>query len=386
MRLWQEAVASPSILNLATFLHYHSAIHNLRALMAKNSPSDLGTRFHSLLPHELRAHIFSFLLVRSVKWNLQHLESCERRNSRTIGEYTRPTHHNLVGPDHSYICASCGPFTHERNWRHAFERGFEVYVSPWRSKWAPDQGNPYVCTNCYDDRLRSRPFPEPTNLPCLCARHKNLEVRLVCRQWNEEACGVFFSGNVFAFDDCVSMKHFFSIIPRHWIILITKVSLLFPLWHTEDDSASVDVLATSLSVLSSLTWLQHLELDAKLLNDEATTLALLDTRIPSLERVCFFVQSPIKVIPWREGLSPTYIWGELANRCLLVGGLPERVARSIKAQGVEAHSCQKTNKEEIRRQSQLYEFAQKNDQLWNINNYGRTILDCEAQKTDPPND
>jgi hypothetical protein len=182
------------------------------------------------------------------------------------------------------------------------------------------------------------------------------------------------------------MKHFFSIIPRHWIILITKVSLLFPLWHTEDDSASVDVLATSLSVLSSLTWLQHLELDAKLLNDEATTLALLDIHIPSLERVCFFVQSPIKVIPWREGLSPTYIWGELANRCLLVGGLPERVARSIKAQGVEAHSCQKTNKEEIRRQSQLYEFAQKNDQLWNINNYGRTILDCEAQKTDPPND
>lgn len=197
---------------------------------------------------------------------------------------------------------------------------------------------------------------------------------------------MFFSENVFAFDDCVSMKHFFSIIPEHWKRLITKVSLLFPLWDTDDDSASVDVLATSLSVLSSLTWLQYLELDAKLLNDEATTLALLDIHIPSLERVCFVVRSPIKVVPWREGLSPTYIWGELADRCLLVGGLPERVARSIKAQGVGTPAFLKTYKEEIRRQRQLYDFAQKNDQLWKIKSYGRTILDCEAQKTDPPND
>ncbi|THY36144.1 hypothetical protein D6D01_00682 [Aureobasidium pullulans] len=183
------------------------------------------------------------------------------------------------------------------------------------------------------------------------------------------------------------MKYFFSMIPRHWKMLITTVGLLFPLWHTDDDSTSVDILAAPLSVLSSLTWLQYLELDATLLNDEATTLALLNIHIPSLERVCFVVQSPIKVIPWREGLSLTYIWGELANRCLLVGGLPERVARSIKAQSIDAPPpLWKTNKEEIRRQRQLYEFAQKNDQLWEIKNYGKTILDCEAQKTDPPND
>jgi hypothetical protein len=209
---------------------------------------------------------------------------------------------------------------------------------------------------------------------------------LVCRQWNEEASGVFFSGNMFAFDDCLSMEHFFSVISEHWKMLITKVSLLLPLWHTDDDSTSVDILAASLSVLSNLTWLQYLELDAKLLNDEATKSALLDIHIPSLERVCFVVQSPINVVPWREGLSLTHIWGELANRYLLVGGLPEHVVRSIKAQSIDAPHFPNTNKEEIRRQRQLYEFVQKNDQLWEIKGFGRTILDCEAQKTDPPND
>jgi hypothetical protein len=302
--------------------------------MDEQNRSDLGTRFHAF-PPELRAHVFSFLLVRPVKWDMLHLESCERWSLKTISHYTRPSHHSLVDQDNFYICARCGPDTHERNWRHAFARGFEVYVSPWRSKWAPDQDNPYICTNCYDDRWRPRPFPEPTNLPCLCARRRNLEARLVCRQWNKEASIVFFSGNTFTFDDCIAMEHFFSAIPRRWKTLITKVSLLLPLWRNDD---SIDLLANSLCVLDKLIWLQYLELDAKLLNHEATVSALLSFSIPSLQKVRFVAQCPYKDVLWRKLNPPTYVWGELEDRLLFTGGLPEYVARSIKSQSTHALS------------------------------------------------
>jgi hypothetical protein len=310
--------------------------------MEEQSRSDLGIRFHAL-PPELRAHVFSFLLVRPVKWDLLHLESCERSSSITTSGYARPSHHSLVGPHNSYICASCGPNTHERNWRHAFTRGLEVFISPWRSKWAPAQDNPYLCTNCYDDRWRKRPFPEPTNLPCLCARRRNLEARLVCQQWNNEASIVFFSENTFAFDDCISMEHFFSAIPRHYKTLITKVSLLLPLWRNDDTPSIINLLASSLCVLEKLTWLQYLELDAKLLNDEATVSALLRCSIASLERVRFVVECPYKEVLWRKADPPTYIWGELGDRLLLTGGFSEHVARSMKSQSIDVLAIDQTS-------------------------------------------
>lgn len=333
--------------------------------MGEQTPSDLGSRFHAL-PFELRAHIFSVLLVRPVKWDMLHFESCERSMEKTTSEYRRPSHHDLQLSKHSYICAECGPHTHERNWRHAFERGYEVFVSPWRSKWAPPQSNPFLCTGCYDDRWRTPPFPEPTNLPCLCARHKNLEARLVCRQWNIEVSKVFFSENVFAFDDCISMRCFFAAVSWDWKILITKVSLLVPMWQEDDKSVpNTQLLATSLCVLNDLTWLRDLELDAKLLNKEATVSALLSCGLPSLRRVRFVVQCPYKKLYWRTAEPPTQVWGELGRRLLLTGGFPEFVARSIKSQARITLTAARIA-EKVKRQRQLYNSLQRDAELWRV--------------------
>jgi hypothetical protein len=328
--------------------------------MNDHPASDLGTRFHAL-PTELRARVFSHLLVRPVKWDVPHLESCSRSRAKTTSDHhTRPSHHDLAAPENTYICAQCGPFTHERNWRHAFERGYRVFVSPWRSQWAPPQTNAFLCTNCYDDRWRSRPFPEPTNLPCLCARRRNLEVRVVGRAWNVEASQVFFSENMFAFDECTSMRHFFAAMPERWRTLVTRVSVLLPMWKG-DDRPDPDVLATSLSVLGSLTWLREIELDAKLLNTEATALALINCDVPNLRRVRFVVQRPWRQIYWQDVEPPTYVWAECASRRLLTGGFSERVALSMKSRHTEVLNAQ-TIKDDVQRQRALYQCIQEDAQ------------------------
>ncbi|KEQ90495.1 hypothetical protein AUEXF2481DRAFT_568424 [Aureobasidium subglaciale EXF-2481] len=321
----------------------------------------LGRRFHAL-PSELRAYIFSFLLVRPVKWDLRHLESCEKYCARTTSGYERPTHHTIPGLESRYVCASCGPWTHERNWRHAFGRGFEVYVSPWRSKWAPPQGNSYICSNCYDDRMRTRPFPEPTNLPCLCARRQSLEMRLVCRQWHDEASLVFFSENTFAFDDVVSMGHFFTAISGPWARVISKLSLLFPLWTPEDGPSKVSEIVSFLSILNELPWLKSLELDAKLLNEESAVSALLRCQFTSLRSVSFVVQCPLQEVLWRPMKSPTNIWNELEGRIVLLGGFPEVVARSMKTRKDIATPVMESH--EFIQQKRLYEAIQDDRHLW----------------------
>jgi hypothetical protein len=334
--------------------------------MEQHSQSTLGSRFKAL-PSELRAHIFSFLLVRPVKWDSLHLENCEKWHARSTSEYIRPTHHSIPEVDSPYVCASCGPDTHERNWRHAFKRGFEVYVSPWRSKWAPPQDNPYICSNCYDDRWRVRPFPEPTNLPCLCARRQNLETRLVCRQWNDECSIVLFSENTFAFDDCITMENFFSAIPTRWRVLITKISLLLPLWHPEDGPGSVKAFSKSLSILNDLTWLRSLELDAKLLNHEPTASALLGCSIAGLQIVRFVIECPQCEVLWRPMEPPTHVWNELHGRVQLVGGFAEFVARSMKSQVLYEVRTQALSID-VQTQRRLYNLIQDDHRFWSSSN------------------
>lgn len=325
---------------------------------------DLGSRFHAL-PSELRAHIFSILLVRPVKWEMRHSPSCELAERNTQSGYTRPSHLGLHQLEKNpYVCANCGPDTHEKTWRHAVTRGFEVYVSPWRSKWTPEQRNPYLCTNCYDERWRSRPYPEPTNLPCLCARRSNLEIRLVGRQWKNEASTISFSSNVFAFDDCNSMRDFFHAMPEQWKLLINKIGLLLPYWQSTNDAESFDRMVNSLSFLHDLMWIRQLELDAKLLNDERTILALLKCHISSLRKVYFVVQRPLEKLIRRGMTSPKYIWGEFGDRVLLVGGFAEEVARSIKGQSVNNLSSEIESSVKTQRQRQVYENAQNDARLW----------------------
>lgn len=186
----------------------------------------------------------------------------------------------------------------------------------------------------------------------------NLEVRLVCRQWNEEASEVLFSENVFAFDDCISMSYVFSAIPWPWKTFITKVSLLVPMWQEDDENTSdSQLLATTLCLLDSLNWLRYLELDAKLLNKEATASALLNCDVPSLRRVLFVVQCPYKEIYHQKLESPTYVWAELGRRFLLVGGFAEYVARSMKSQERDALSTQEIV-EKVQQQRHNYHSIQ----------------------------
>jgi hypothetical protein len=326
--------------------------------------STLGSRFYAL-PSELRAHIFSFLFVRPVQWDSLHLESCEKWHARSTSEYIRPTQHSIPEVDSPYVCASCGLDTYEHNWRHAFKRGFKVYVSPWRSKWAPPQDNPYICSNCYDDRWRVRPFPEPTNLPCLCARHQSLETRLVCRGWNDVCSIVLFSRNTFAFDDCISMGNFFSAIPKRWKVLVTSISLLLPLWHPGDGPASVKAFPGSLSILNDLTWLRDLELDAKLLNHESRASALLDCSIAGLQTVRFVIDCPQYEVLWRSIKPPTRVWNELHGRVLLVGGFSEFVVPSMKSQFIYDVQTQALSIDvQIRRR--LYNLIQDDHRLWHF--------------------
>lgn len=342
--------------------------------MDKKQQTYLGTRFHAL-PPELRAYIFSFLLVRPVKWDVRHLESCTWSSTKTRSIYTRPSHHLLEDSGSTYTCAECGPGEHRRHWRLAMNRGLEVYVSPLRSKWAPEQTNPYLCTNCYDDRLRPRPFPQTTNLGCLCARRNNLETRLVCRQWNKEASTVFFSDNIFAFDDCTSMGDFFAAIPRRWKTLIKKVSLLLPFWEDSIDPAilldeakqtDVALLAKSLSVLDELPWLQCLELDAKLLNYQLTASALLNCRITDLQRVSFVLRCPYRGLLYRKMELPNFVWRELRGRHLLKGGFSEYVARAMKSQGINTLKNHKMTLADVAQQRQLCESLQNDSEFWEI--------------------
>jgi hypothetical protein len=116
-----------------------------------------------------------------------------------------------------------------------------------------------------------------------------------------------------------------------------------PLWRNDDTPSIINLLASSLCVLEKLTWLQYLELDAKLLNDEATVSALLRCSIASLERVRFVVECPYKEVLWRKADPPTYIWGELGDRLLLTGGFSEHVARSMKSQSIDVLAIDQTS-------------------------------------------
>lgn len=182
---------------------------------------------------------------------------------------------------------------------------------------------------------------------------------------------MFFSENTFAFDDCTSMEDFFSAIPMQWKTLIMKVSLLLPFWEDGIGSTDVATLASSLSILSKLTWLQHLELDAKLLNEDLTASALLDCNIANLSRVRFVIQCPLRELHLRKMEPPTYVWRELRGRHLLQGGFSEYVARSMKAQSIKAPDPHATIAADVERQKQLYESIQKDSQLWENNHLQR---------------
>ena len=301
---------------------------------APTSRPPLGDRFHAL-PAELRAHIFSLLLVRPVKWQLTHHLHCPLLPS---------TNHSTPRKDAKDTCVRCvGGHDHQRIplWRsrQSQDLGFRTWRHPWRSEWAEEVGNEFMCSDCWDAEFRPRPHPAEEkikrHLRCLCARRRDLGVLMVCKQWHAEAGAVFYAQNTFAFEDATTFISFVSNLPSRWRERISRVSMMA--YHPSDAAESrsqeeresgwegTNKLRPIWHWLRQLPSLSYLELDAHFLTRVSTVQAMLRLGLRNVHRVCFTVHNA-----WIP--RSAYVWPEYHEAKLLVGGLAEEVARAIKGQ------------------------------------------------------
>ncbi|KAK6850408.1 hypothetical protein PG995_005108 [Apiospora arundinis] len=282
----------------------------------------LGELFHGLTS-EVRDEIFAQLLVRPVKWDVEHQAECEKRRKVPPHESIRPQFEHSYWPE--YTCASrMRPNT---DLDTQLSR-LPVWRDPWLSRWAPEQINKWVCTLCWTARLRPRPFPETWSLPCLCARFGQLQVLLVCRQWYDEASTVFWTRNTFAFAQTGECVNFFESLPRRLASLISKVSLrVLPANDKVPLDTRYELSITDIEVegdgglghvwvlLAELSSLTDLELDALFLTNSQAVRILRRPGPRGLRRV-HFTQN--RLIPWQCRIEhrarSDYQFGELIPR------------------------------------------------------------------------
>ena len=123
----------------------------------------LAERFYSL-PTELRAEIFALLLVRPVKWQFPHLytpESCPRLLSNDdLTPELRVC--QMYGGRHTCVRCVTGHHFNQRSplWLSRQDPGYSTWMNPWRSMWAPEVRNEFVCSDCWDEEFRPRPHPQ----------------------------------------------------------------------------------------------------------------------------------------------------------------------------------------------------------------------------------
>ncbi|KAF7193129.1 hypothetical protein HII31_05563 [Pseudocercospora fuligena] len=307
-------------------------------ISVEHSNTTLGDRFNAL-PAELRAHIFSFLLTRPVKWDVEHQPKCPRRQS----DYDiTPTMRSSN---------QCSANAYPVEWRKGT---CDMFQSPWRSQWAAEQQHPYVCSVCYDHRLRAGPTPTPRTLPCLCARRQELQLLLVCKQWYQEARTVLYTQNTWAFEDDTTFTSFVPSLNPDWRNMISKVSLMSWLKDQELYPTTASTLFMGCHGLSyDTTWeeffqrpeytgpgiwallrtlpaLSHLELDALFLTSAQSVKCMLRLGLRGLKQVKFVRRVEDVNNVWKSG-TPT-VWPAFAGRKLIVGGFAEEVARAIKGQ------------------------------------------------------
>lgn len=289
----------------------------------------LANRFHAL-PTELRAYIFAFLLVRPLKWDLPHQPECPLRTSNAS---ITPCIPYSYWHSPAYCSTNCPP----TRWRRSLAvTGTDIWTSPWRSQWAPAPLNPYVCTRCYDERLRPQPHPSPPSLPCLCARRQDLGLFLVCRQWRDEAGGVFYSRNTFAFEDPTTFRLFIHNVEPRWKSLISRVSIMVPDHERFLGSRSYRRdTRLSLRTLRELTALTYLELDACHLQHVESVNAMLRFGLRNLRQFCFVQNAAERRTKQKQRMGSEMIWPTRAGRTLLKGAFAEEVARAAKGQRQE---------------------------------------------------
>ncbi|KAK8050872.1 hypothetical protein PG993_002257 [Apiospora rasikravindrae] len=305
----------------------NTSSHSIDPTAAPSSPSstyspELGDLFHNL-PGELRERIFASLLVRPVKWDLKHAPGCPKLTVSPPDETIRW----LVGAEYpartnrTYTCA-----TALKRW--GAHLGQPTWSDPWRSRWAPPQTNPYVCSRCFDERLR--PSPRTFSLPCLCPRRgDDLNVFLVCRAWYAEAGRVFYSGNVMAFAHTRECVAFFRALSPRWKPLVTKVSLLalppkdvVPRNAREElEMVTVTVggedgLREALAALRSLPALAELELDAALFREQEAVNVIREVSFPRLRSLWFVKCTIVDWLRKPETFRP-FVWPQQRHRHVL---------------------------------------------------------------------
>ncbi|KAI6080275.1 hypothetical protein F4821DRAFT_251880 [Hypoxylon rubiginosum] len=297
------------------------------------APPTLGNRFHALLP-ELRDEIFAWLLVRPVKWDAEHTPTCLLRIT--------PDPYQNIHPRLDTRQATCALLYESYETARWRRRRKPIFVDPWRSQWAPAQGNPFLCTICYDREYRLEPFPRVVSLPCLCARRQNLDTLLVCRRWYEEAGRVFYTRNTFAFGSAQECVDFLANLSPRWQPFVSKASLLalaprgvYPETAAEE-CEKVETPTRSLeeawSLLGQLPGLSELELDAILLTRLDCVRVLRKPALKSLGRISFTQAVPqqprhvSRMLVWpRRGIRKTVEDSDFARR----------VARAIRGQRLE---------------------------------------------------
>ncbi|KAI1407545.1 hypothetical protein F5Y13DRAFT_205997 [Hypoxylon sp. FL1857] len=276
------------------------------------APGTLGYLFYSL-PQELRDKIFAWLLVRPAKWDREHKASCPL--------LAKPLTAGTLQPYMGYVeeeeeCATLYLSTAE--WR---KRDPPIYVDPRRSRWAPPQLNPYLCTYCYDCTFR-QPYIFKYSLPCPCARYDHLQTLLVCRRWYEEAGRVFYTQNWFSFSHVEECALFLKNVSPRWKPFITKVSLLhFAIGdvalEVEEEFTELEIatrgkgsLAEVWRLLRSLPALTQLELDAIFLTRLDCVQVFRGPAFKNLSQVHFTQSDPAAA----DALTRRFIWPRRALR------------------------------------------------------------------------
>lgn len=292
--------------------------------------SPLLDRFYAL-PAELRERVFAILLVQPTKWDIPHLRTCPLRTTADQRITFRPRLDVLRN-----CCAECSL----QHFSRSLPRHWPIYPiweDPWRSQWAPEQLNPYLCTKCYDEKHRpDRPVVHPEALPCLCARRRNLQILLVCKRWYEEASRVFWRRNTFAFEDARSFLDFLGHIRPETALEIRHISLMawLPDAHAAHDSTAdpgdwdPTPYRKVWSALRRLASLSTLELDSLFLTRIESLRAIRKLGMRQLRKCTFAQRLPDAFFTRPE----PYLFPGLARRHIVCRTLAEEVAREIKGE------------------------------------------------------
>ncbi|KAI8631643.1 hypothetical protein F5Y19DRAFT_493528 [Xylariaceae sp. FL1651] len=343
--------------------------HQKRGHIQPSEEINLGTRL-AALPPELRAEIFAWVLVRPVKWSAPHIAPCPLLSPELTATPFRD-----IRPRLNFAQATCASVYRPRatKWRH---RTKPIHTNPWRSTWAPEVRNEFLCSDCWDHNHRPGPLPRVDSLPCLCARGRRAEglaALLVCRSWYEEGARVLYTRNVFAFASPEECVEFFGALSPRWRALISKVSLqalaptgVYPESAAEElERVEVDprALYAAWNFLSRLPALSELELDAVFLARPECVRVFRGASLKALRKITFTQSTPMDPYEAPRG----FVWPRRAHRRLVEdSSFAEDVARCIKGWRYgwvrgQARGDEQQAVEEQRRYRSRFETAVRKD-------------------------